>query len=194
MHVFKSNKTAYSFEIAGLCVLFAWFLSYFATIRSQVTVVSPTILKGQNCTVLSPKKGTLYYSKNTSENAQFASPYMLFDECVAHLKSLKVCDDGYRNDVISLSGITFANNSQYLSSGYLLFSPTNTRGLTSAVNTFYTSSSSFPRPDITSTFSGTEKTMWAFNMEQQVRQIWQYRHKKGYTGSHHKYSFHAYQR
>jgi len=64
------------FEVIGSAVAFAVMAWYFVSISTRQVTISVTTIQGQNCTVLNPKKGTVYYSNLHSENGQFASPVM----------------------------------------------------------------------------------------------------------------------
>jgi len=131
--------TGFYFQVAGLIVAFAVMVWYFSTSPTLQTVISPTILKDHDCISLNPKTGTTYYSKATSENAQFASPSMKFQACKDMLTALKVCSGSIRSDHLTAWGVTNPNNSQYFpgGSGYYSFTPTQTQGLSTQLAQFF---------------------------------------------------------
>lgn len=113
----------YSFEVilstAALAVLLWYYASNGGAPFPLTTEIVNTVKEagmGWTCKVLSPKKGTVYYSTLNSENAQFASPYENYldvAQCKATLTKNGVCNDGLRYDHLSVLGVTNTNNSQY---------------------------------------------------------------------------------
>jgi hypothetical protein len=144
---FAENAVA----VATLC----YFFYYFASLATVVTTISPTTIQGQDCLALNPKKGAVYYSKQHSENAQFASYNAKSQSCIDLLTTkLNVCGDGKRFDFLQVLGVTNFNSSQYYSSGYFSFMPPSTSsGLTSGLAALYNPSASFPKPDMATTLS-----------------------------------------
>ena len=141
---------SFSLEVTTALVAFATMYWYFSTAPTDVITITSSLLPGQGCSVLNPKRGTVYFSKVNSENAQFAKPTNLTSqECEAMLTKLDVCGDGQRHDVINLWGVTNPNNSQYFpgnGSGYLSFTPSQTAGLDTQISLFQGSAVSFPKP------------------------------------------------
>ena len=108
---------AFFAENVVVCTTLGFFFYYFSQLATVVTTISPTILHGQDCMALNPKMGTVYYSKEHSENAQYAGFNAKSQEC-EHLlsKTLDVCRDGVRYDLISLWGVTNPTNLKYYTS------------------------------------------------------------------------------
>jgi len=105
---------SFSLEVSVVVACFAFMIWYFATAPTPTTTITSSLLPGQACSVLNPKRGTVYFSKTHSENAQFAKPTNLTSQqCEALLSKLDVCGDGRRLDVLNLWGISNPNNSQY---------------------------------------------------------------------------------
>ena len=157
--------TSFGFEVAAASVAFAVMYWYFATLPTPRTTISKTLLPGQVCSALNPKRGTTYYSKEHSENAQFASIDLSQQECIELLSRHDVCSDGIRYDHLTLWGVTNPNNSQYYpgGKGYFSFTPTQTQGLTSKLAPFFGKSVSFPKPDISVVFTGSNTNWYLFN-------------------------------
>lgn len=107
--VFTTFGLEFILAVGAFCVM-GWF---FATQKTPQTTVTGAILDGQTCSVLNPQKGVVYYSKEHTENAQFASPRLNQTDCVSLLNTLKVCDDGVRYDHLLLLGVVNPNNSHY---------------------------------------------------------------------------------
>ena len=139
----------FSLEVVAVITAFATMYWYFSTAPTNVITISSSLLPGQSCSVLNPKRGTVYFSKADSENAQFAKPTNLTSQqCEAMLAKLDVCGDG-RHDVINLWGVSNPNNTQYFpgsGSGYFSFTPSQTPGLDTQISLFSGSSVSFPKP------------------------------------------------
>lgn len=163
--------TGFFFEIVATIIAFSVMCWFFYNQPNQKVTVVPAPLSGQSCSVLSPKSGTFYYSKDHSENGQFASPTMTADECVAFLKSKQVCEDTNRFDYLALWGVAEVNHTQYHpgGKGYLSFSPTEISGASTTFSALYGQSVSFPKPDITpavtrsATFPGSSNNLYIFN-------------------------------
>jgi hypothetical protein len=144
--------SSFFFEnVAGMAVLI-FFVIYFQQQSVPITTISPTILASQDCSALVPKKGTTYYSKVNSENAQFSSPTQRSDECNKLLTTLNVCADNARHDILQVYGPSNPRNIKFASSGYLTF----TVGSSASALAPSFSSVSFPKPAYGgSTFSGS---------------------------------------
>jgi hypothetical protein len=168
--------TGYTFELSAAAVAFAVMCWYFRTTPTPQITITKTLLPGQICTTLNSKRGTTYYSKVHSENAQFASPSMTKDECQNLLNSQKVCSDGVRYDHLQLWGITNPNMSQYTYSStgggfYYSFSPNQDQKFDTMLAPFVGKSVSFPKPDITSSaytgvgasFTGSTTNWYVYN-------------------------------
>ena len=97
-------------ELAVCFGVLIFFVTYFATLTTPNTSIGSTIQPGQVCIALNPKRGTTYYSKDTSENGQFASLSKSSADCVAYLEGLDVCKDGNRRDIVQVVGPTITEN------------------------------------------------------------------------------------
>lgn len=166
--------TAYACEICTLLALAGFFIFFFATQFTPTTVISPAIQpKPAACLALAPKVGTAYFSKTTSENAQFAKNSQTSADCTAMLSQAQVCSDAHRLDVISVLGVANPASPQYYpptstgSQGYFSFTPSQTAGVTTEMTTIYGTtgvSVSFPKPAAPSqVFTGTAYNWNVFN-------------------------------
>lgn len=165
----KQVLASFGFELVCCALSFALMAYYFSTQSTQAVVVSPTVLDGYNCSVLNPKKGVVYYSADSSENGQFASPFMRKDECVSLLKSSQVCEAGVRQDHLSVLGVVNPNNSIfYQNPSYYTFTPSEKQGLTTQLTAFYGASVSFPKPVVEKQFSGSSTTFNVYNFAKNV--------------------------
>ena len=160
---FRALQFSYYSELAVLFGVAAFFIQYFSSQGVPTVTISNTLIDGQLCQVLSPRRDVVYYSKEHSENAQFASPYLNYSECISYISSQKVCEDSKRKDRLALLGVKNPNISIFADSGWLAFSPTNVIGLSTSLDVFYGVSSSFPRPDMTQPFYGSDQNWYIFN-------------------------------
>ena len=153
---FHALQISYYAELSVLLGVAAFFIQYFLSQGVPTVTISNTLIDGQLCQVLSPRRDVFYFSKQHSENAQFASPYLNFTECVSYVSSQKICEDGNRNDHMSLLGVKNPNVSLFVDTGYVAFSPTTIVGLSTSLDIFFHESASFPRPDMTRPFYGDD--------------------------------------
>lgn len=162
---FRALQVSYCSEISACIAVASFFIYYFSAQGTPTVTISNTIIDGQICQVLSPRRDVVYFSKDHSANAQFASPYLNFSECVSYVSSHEVCKSGNRIDHLSLLGIKNPSNSLFADSGYAAFTPTNVAGLSTTLDVFFGVSSSFPRPDMTQSFFGDEKNWYLYNFK-----------------------------
>lgn len=160
--------TGYTTQV-GICSAgFAILVWIFSNAIVEQINISPIPIAGQDCSVLNPKRGTIYYSSTHSENAQFASPYMKSYECVSFLRDHGVCDDGKRVDHLMLLGVLNPNNSQYYPTGHFSFTPTQSSGLSTSLSPFYGKSVSFPQPPVGRDFQGSEQNWYTYSFSKNV--------------------------
>ena len=160
---FRALQVSYYAELSVLLGIAAFFIQYFFSQGVPTVTISNTLIDGQLCQVLSPRRDVVYFSKEHSENAQFASPYLNFSECVSYVSASKICEDGNRNDHMSLLGVKNPNISIFVDTGYVAFSPTTIVGLSTTLDVFFQQSASFPRPDMTRPFYGDDKNWYIYS-------------------------------
>ena len=162
---FHALQISYYAELSVLLGVAAFFIQYFLSQGVPTVTISNTLIDGQLCQVLSPRRDVFYFSKQHSENAQFASPYLNFTECVTYVSSQKICEDGNRNDHMSLLGVKNPNVSLFVDTGYVAFTPTTIVGLSTSLDIFFHESASFPRPDMTRPFYDDDRNWFVYSFE-----------------------------